>query len=175
MSTRQGLSLHPYWNRWNAIVQRCYSENNKNYKDYGARGIGVHPDWHPNNPEAVANFVDWMEKKVYEYRKEHNKDPDMTKMRLIRTDVNKGFTPDNCILGERVESLQHRRHGRLSFDLVVQLRRFKRSNPKATLQLIQQTFAPKAAMSTISRALIGDGWANVNPVEKPIERYLCKQ
>lgn len=167
--------MHPYWNRWNAIVQRCYSPNNKNYKDYGARGIGVHPDWHPDNPKAVENFVDWMTAQVYQYHKEHGQAPDMGKVRLIRQDVNLGFTPENCTLGERVVSLQGRRHGRLTFEKVVSLRRFKRANPKATLQLIKETFELKAAMSTISRALIGDGWANVNPIEAPIPRYLCNQ
>lgn len=175
MSTRQDLSKHPYYDRWNAMVQKCFSPNNKNYKYYGERGIGVHPDWHPDNPQAVANFVDWFVDQVYLYRKEHGVDPDFRAIKFMRRKMDQDFSPTNCFLGDRILAVQSRTHGKLTFNLVVQLRRFKRANPKATLQLIRDTFDLKTSMSTISRALIGDGWSNVNTVEAPVTRHLCNE
>lgn len=50
-STRHGLSA---WNKekqsylyitWNSIIQRTQNPNNHGYAHYGARGIGLHPEW----------------------------------------------------------------------------------------------------------------------------------
>ena len=41
-----GLSNEPMYTVWNAVMQRCHNPNSPTYKDYGARGITVHPAWH---------------------------------------------------------------------------------------------------------------------------------
>lgn len=41
-----GLSSEPLYCLWNNAMQRCYNPRNASYKDYGARGITVHPAWH---------------------------------------------------------------------------------------------------------------------------------
>lgn len=44
--TRSGLSNTPTWRSWQGMMSRCYKENNKSYRDYGARGIMVYEPWH---------------------------------------------------------------------------------------------------------------------------------
>jgi len=34
---------HPYYYRWHSIIQRCYNPENKDYVNYGGRGIKVDP------------------------------------------------------------------------------------------------------------------------------------
>ena len=36
---------HPRYKAWMAMKQRCDNPNRANYKDYGGRGIGYHPDF----------------------------------------------------------------------------------------------------------------------------------
>lgn len=51
-----GLTNHPHYNRWNNMMARCYNSKRKYYKDYGGRGIKVHPDWHD-----LTAFCTWLD------------------------------------------------------------------------------------------------------------------
>lgn len=39
MKSTHGLSKDKLYQVWNGIKQRCYNVNNKNYHNYGKRGI----------------------------------------------------------------------------------------------------------------------------------------
>ena len=41
---------------WNGIKGRCLNPKNKDYKNYGARGINIHPDWSVN----FQTFLDYV-------------------------------------------------------------------------------------------------------------------
>lgn len=43
--TKHGLNLHPLYNTWRGILNRCYNESRHNYKYYGGRGITVCDRW----------------------------------------------------------------------------------------------------------------------------------
>ena len=66
---------------YQGMIQRCYNPNNKNFKDYGGKGIGICEDW-LNNPKS---FEDWAISHGYEN--------DLT---IDRIDSNKNYCPDNC-------------------------------------------------------------------------------
>lgn len=39
------ISKTPEYRAWSALKRRCYDPNDAGYKNYGGRGIFVHPDW----------------------------------------------------------------------------------------------------------------------------------
>lgn len=51
-----GLSRHPLYHRWSAMMDRCYNPAHIAYKNYGGRGITVCPEWHD-----VCAYVAWVE------------------------------------------------------------------------------------------------------------------
>lgn len=60
---------------------RCYEENNKNYRWYGAKGINICEDW-IRNPKA---FEDWALRNGYSDHKT-----------IDRIDSEKDYCPENC-------------------------------------------------------------------------------
>ena len=44
-STTKDEKTKQVYNTWMAMTQRCYNPTNKDFKNYGARGITVHPPW----------------------------------------------------------------------------------------------------------------------------------
>lgn len=52
---KHGLSYNPIYAVWRAMKNRCYSPKNKEYKNYGGRGISVCMEW-LSNPQL---FIDW--------------------------------------------------------------------------------------------------------------------
>lgn len=47
--TRHGLSRTPLYKTWSSIIQRCTNPNNKEYHNYGGRGISVCSRWEDYN------------------------------------------------------------------------------------------------------------------------------
>ena len=66
---------------YQGMIQRCYNPNNKNFKDYGEKGIGICKEW-LNNPKS---FEDWAISHGYK--------DDLT---IDRINSNKNYCPDNC-------------------------------------------------------------------------------
>lgn len=46
LSRTHGLSKHPLYGKWKAMMQRCYGTSHPQYKDWGGRGIVVCNRWH---------------------------------------------------------------------------------------------------------------------------------
>jgi len=156
-------SRNPLYSRWNSLVQKCYNPNNRHYDNYGARGIRFDDVWSPSNPEGSRNFIRWLQARLDEK-------PELAKLgfMLHRPNVNSNFGPENCELGDKALVTQSRTTGVLSFQMVVNMRKYKRANPAASLLQIQRVFDTKISTNNISRALRGACWANVNEVEPPI-------
>ena len=76
---------------WNAMIQRCYNPNNKDYKTYGGRGIGVCLDWH----SRTLFLADMLPK----YRRG---------WWLERTDNDGGYSPENCVFCPPWEQAKNR-------------------------------------------------------------------
>lgn len=66
---------------WTMMKQRCYNPNNKNFKDYGGRGITVCEEW----LNDVQAFYEWSMKNGYKEG-----------LTIDRIDNDKGYSPDNC-------------------------------------------------------------------------------
>lgn len=69
------------YNTWCSMKDRCYSQNNKSYGYYGARGIRVDQQW----LKDFAAFRDWSLANGYK-----------DNLTLDRIDVDGPYTPNNC-------------------------------------------------------------------------------
>lgn len=66
---------------WKGMKCRCLNQNYPSYKDYGARGIRICPEW----VEDYPCFKEWA--LAHGYREE---------LELDRIDVNGDYEPSNC-------------------------------------------------------------------------------
>lgn len=55
-STKHGLyKAHSLYTVWDSMIQRCCNSNNRQYRDYGGRGVAVCREWR----ESYKVFHDW--------------------------------------------------------------------------------------------------------------------
>lgn len=66
---------------WQKMKERCNNPSNKDFKDYGARGICICNEWDNN----FENFKDWALANGYD-----------NSLSIDRIDVNKKYEPSNC-------------------------------------------------------------------------------
>lgn len=81
MNETHGLSKTREYRIFKAMKQRCYSENYKGFKSYGAKGIKVCDEWKDN----FLSFYDWSHNNGYS-----------EELTIDRMDNKKGYSPDNC-------------------------------------------------------------------------------
>lgn len=53
--TVHGISSHPIYGIWRNMVQRCTNPKEKEYKNYGARGITICDEWRG----SITTFYEW--------------------------------------------------------------------------------------------------------------------
>lgn len=93
---RHGMYGTKLYHIWNGLTGRCLNQNNKDYQDYGGRGITVCDEW--RTPEI---FFGWALSNGYN-----------TDLSLDRIDVNKGYSPDNCRWITMSEQQRNKRNNR---------------------------------------------------------------
>ena len=95
-SYRHGHSRRSGWSKtyavWHAMLQRCYSKNDKSYKYYGGRGIKVCDRW--------RNFVNFLE--------DMGEAP--PKLSIERKDHNGDYEPKNCEWVTHTMQMRNRRN-----------------------------------------------------------------
>lgn len=77
-----GLSSHPLFRTWDHMKSRCFNPNNKEYHNYGGRGISVCPQWR----RSFTSFVRYILKHL---------GPRPRGRSLDRKDNNRGYEPGN--------------------------------------------------------------------------------
>lgn len=77
--TKHGMHNYSGYSSWKGIHSRCNNTNNPRYKDYGARGIKIHPSWQTD----FAQFIKDMGLKPKGYV-------------LDRINNNGNYEPSNC-------------------------------------------------------------------------------
>ena len=90
---------------YNSMKARCLTPSNRQYKNYGARGITICEEW--LGPNGFKNFYADMGKRPYE----KNGRP----YQLDRIDNNKGYSPENCRWTTVKKNQQNRRNNLNTF------------------------------------------------------------
>ena len=80
-NTKHNQSHNRIYSIWQLMKDRCYNINNKNYKNYGRRGIKVCEEW----KNDFMSFYNWAMKNGYR--------DDLT---IDRIDVNGNYESSNC-------------------------------------------------------------------------------
>lgn len=91
-AARHGMVGTPEHNSWRGMKMRCTNKNHRYYPDYGGRGITVHKTW-----ETFGQFF----KDMGNRPKGHT---------LDRKNVNKGYSPGNCMWSDITTQNQNRRN-----------------------------------------------------------------
>jgi hypothetical protein len=94
---KHGLSNTYLYETWSSIKQRCYNRNNKDFKYYGGRGIGLSKEWY-NNFELFYNYI--IENLGLRPTKQHSID---------RIDNNEHYVPGNLKWSTKSEQVNNRR------------------------------------------------------------------
>ena len=89
-----GLTSHKFYHTWNGMVQRCTNPKNKNYKNYGGRGITVCEEW-----LDIRNFTEWCNSTY----------PKLEGYTLDRINNDKGYSPENCTWSDKTAQVLNRR------------------------------------------------------------------
>ena len=78
-----GQSMTKLYHVWATMKHRCNNHNNKNYRNYGGRGIEVCDEW--NKPDSYPIFYKWAIENGYK-----------NGLTIDRINVNEGYNPNNC-------------------------------------------------------------------------------
>lgn len=82
---------------WSAMKQRCFNTSNKDYPNYGGRGISICIDW-----MTFSAFAKWADKSGYRRG-----------LTIERVDVNGNYEPSNCTWIENPRQALNRRNTHL--------------------------------------------------------------
>ena len=86
---------HPLYYRWESMKSRCYRKSDKDYPNYGGRGITMCDEWRYD----FWAFADWAMENGYR-----------DGLTIDRKDNDKGYSPDNCRWITRYEQNQNKRN-----------------------------------------------------------------
>lgn len=92
-------NVHPIWNVWYAMKQRCYFPKNCSYQFYGQRGITVCEEWMDSGV-----FIEWALNNGWQEG-----------MQIDRIDVDGNYCPENCRFVTPTENSRNRTNNSMVF------------------------------------------------------------
>lgn len=96
-NTKHGHSRTRLYHTWQHIVQRCENKNDKDYSNYGGRGVSVYDKWHD-----FEEFRNWSLNNGYN-----------DNLSIDRKDVNADYSPENCRWTDSIVQQNNKRNNHL--------------------------------------------------------------
>lgn len=153
------------YHRWSSMLARCYNPKNAEYDRNGALGITVCAHWHRNNPDGYENFATW-------FASELARIGDPQKRCLVLLPEKKEYGPQTCVLVKRIELTQTNCKVTLNEEEVIALRALKREQPELTLNDLIDMLGLQASVVSVSKALRGLTFANLDRREAPYKQQV---
>lgn len=91
------------------MKSRCYNKNNKDYYNYGARGITVCDEWLNDS----NSFCEWALNNGFQRDK---------KLSIERIDSSKGYSPENCKWADAIEQARNTRRVKMTIENAREIR-----------------------------------------------------
>ena len=139
---RHGLSNTPLYLVWRNMKARCLNPRNKNYSDYGGRGIGICDEWMVSD-----NFFEWAKSTGYQ-----------SNLTIERRDNDLGYCPDNCYWTTRKVQQRHRRK-----TIMFEIKGVKKS--------MAEWAEVNGVPYTVARERYNRGWSPADAVTIPASRH----
>lgn len=141
--TRHGLKNHHLYRAWRKMKERCHSDSDKQYKDYGQRGIFVCLEWR----ESAKCFLDWaLSHPTYK-----------PNLQIDRIDNDGPYSPTNCHFVTCKENCNNRRSSRF----------IEFNGRKITVAEAVRLFGKADYGTTLGR--LRRGWTVEDALSKPIK------
>ena len=100
------ICSHPLSSVWNGLNDRCHNPNSTMYKHYGGRGIEVCQAWRRSSDALASRAAFWR------FVADMGERPDG--FTIERLDVNKGYSPDNCVWLEPAKQQLNKQNTRIA-------------------------------------------------------------
>lgn len=134
---------HPLYWVYRSMLNRCYKQKDKSYKDYGARGIKVCKKWR----NSFKDFYDWCIKNEW-----------IKGLDLDRRNNNGNYCPSNCRFVNRKVSMNNTR---LSLRVMIKGKRY-------TMDQLEKKYGIPA--SRISHRIKYNKWTVEQAITHPVGR-----
>lgn len=138
-SKTHGKAKTPVYAVWNMMKQRCLLPTNKQYPDYGGRGITVCDEW-----LVFENFYADMG------------DPPFKGASIEREDTSKGYSKENCVWASRAQQNRNTRKTVL----------YTFQGSARTLREVSELVGMN--LNTLSSRIYGQGMSLEEAIAKPI-------
>lgn len=134
---------HPLYASWKGMRNRCSNKNHERYKDYGARGIYVVPEWN-DFKRFCLDMGDRPEG-----------------MSLDRIDNNGPYSKENCRWATATQQNRNSRKCKINLEIAEQIRKEPRNRgkpKKGNLTYIDIAIKYGITYRNVKSVLDGDNW-----------------
>ena len=139
---KHGESKTRLYNIWRGVLKRCLNSKNKDYPNYGGRGITICPKW----SESYIEFRDWALVNGYN---------DSLTIDRINNDGN--YEPSNCEWILKKENSKKRRTTKLTLEIANEIRELHKIDKFTQLKLAKKFGVAQQTISQVIKNMIWIG------------------